>query len=136
MLHIQSHSFPIDSSLLFTSSLHRIDFLVLLQDIRQRPHRRNTKRVNLLMTLGVVLLYMLKLRRTTKRLFVPIQLPQPLVQSWVPGPDVTDVALEMLHVYDVEADDGRVQSDVCLRDVLPIVVRSRRGRKMLLRAIE
>ena len=88
------------------------------------------------MTLGVVFLYMLKLRRPTKRLFVPIQLPQPLVQSRVPGPDVADVALEMLHVYNVEADDGRVQSNVCLCDVFPIVVRSRRGCKVLLRTIQ
>src|SRR3954451_8449702 len=135
MLHIQSHSFPLAHPRYSLRSLHRVDFLVLLQDIRQRPHRRNAKGIDLLMTLGVMFLYMLKLRCTTKRLFVPIQLPQPLVQSRVPGPDVADVALEVPHVYDVEADDGRVQSDVCLCDVLPIVVWSRRGCKMLLRAI-
>lgn len=64
----------------------------------------------------------LKLGRVAKGGIVPVQLPEPLVQRWVSGPDVAQVALEVLHVHDVEADDGRVQSDVGLRDVLAEVV--------------
>jgi len=72
-----------------------------------------------------MLLNMFELRRLgSKRRHIPIQFPHPPVQIRVPRPDVADIALEVLDVDGVEADDGRVQTDVGLRDVRPVVVRS------------
>ena len=72
--------------------------------------------INLSVTFRIMLLDMLKLGRAPERLDIPIQIPQPLVQRRVPGANVPDVALEMLHVHGVEADDGRVQADVGFGD--------------------
>lgn len=75
------------------------------------------------MTLRIMLLNMFELRRLgPKRRHVPIQLPHPPVQIRVPRPDIADIALEVLDVDGVEADDSRVQADVGLRDVGPVVV--------------
>ncbi len=74
-------------------------------------------RINLLMTLSIVFLDMFELRRLPKSGHIPVQMPQPLVQRRKPGSDVTDVAFEMLDVDGVEADDGRVEADVCFGDV-------------------
>lgn len=38
----------------------------------------------------------------------PVQRPHPLVQRRIPAADVPDVALEVLHVDGVEADEGHV----------------------------
>lgn len=71
------------------------------------------------MTLGIMLLNMFKLRRLfTKRLGkVPVQVPHPLVQGRVARANVADVALEVLHVDRVEADNRRVEADVGFGDV-------------------
>ena len=74
------------------------------------------------MTLSVMLLNMFKLRRLIERRHIPIQFPQPFMQRRVPGPDVPDVALEMLHVHGIEAHDGGVQSDVGFGDVGPEII--------------
>jgi len=79
-------------------------------------------RINLPMTLGIMLLDMLKLRRVPKCRHVPIQVPQPLVQIGVPAADIADVAFEMLDVDWVEADDGGVESDVGFGDGGAVVV--------------
>lgn len=88
------------------------------------------------MTPGVMPLDMLKLRRAPKRTLVPIQLPHPLVQRRVPGPNVANVALEMLHVHGVEADDGGVETDVCFGDVFAVVVRARGRGEVTFGAVE
>lgn len=74
-------------------------------------------RIDLLMALRIMLLNMLKLRRLPKRRDIPIQIPHPIVDLWVPAPDIPDVTLEMLHVYGIEADDSRVEPDVRFRDL-------------------
>ena len=79
-------------------------------------------RVNLLMALRVVFLDMFELCCLSKSRDVPIQMPQPFVQSGIAGADVADVAFEMLHVHGVEADDGRVETDVCFGDLRAEVV--------------
>lgn len=104
---------------------HGRHLLVWLQDVRQRPHRRDAELVDLLVTLGVVALDVDEVGgRLAERLrMVPVEIPHPRVQMGVARPDVPDVALEVLHVHDVEADDGRVQADVCFRDGAAVVVR-------------
>ena len=66
-----------------------------------------------LMTPSVMSLDMFKLRRLPKRRDIPVQVPQPLMQRRVSASDIPDIALEMLDVYWIEADDGRVEADVC-----------------------
>ena len=69
------------------------------------------------MTLRIMFLNMFELRRFPKRRHIPIQMPQPFMQRWVSGADVADVAFEMLDVDGVEADDGRVETDVGFGDL-------------------
>ena len=65
------------------------------------------------MTLRVVLLDMFKLGRLPKRGYLPVQMPDPLVQVRIPRANVPDVALEMLDVDGIEAHNGRVETYVC-----------------------
>lgn len=76
------------------------------------------------MRLRVVLLDVLELRRVAERVLVPVQLAHPAVQVRVPGADVAQVALEVLHVHGIEAHDGRVQPDVGLGQAGAEVVRT------------
>ena len=75
------------------------------------------------MTLCVVILDMLKLRRLLERRYVPVQLPEPLMQCRITRSDIADVALEVLHVDRVEANDGSVEANVCFGDVGTKIVR-------------
>lgn len=79
------------------------------------------------MTLGIMLPDMLELRRLPKRRDVPVEMPQPAMNSRIPRPNVTNIRLEVLHVYGVEADDGREQPDVDLCDIFAEVIGRRRG---------
>lgn len=74
------------------------------------------------MALCIVLLDVLKLRRILESRHIPVEVPQPFVQRRVPRADIADVALEMLHIDRVEADDGSVESHIRLRDVLAEIV--------------
>ena len=67
---------------------------------------------------------MLKLRCVLERWHVPVQLPEPLMQRRITRSDITDIALEMLHVDGVEANDGSVEANVCFGDVGTKVVGS------------
>ena len=69
------------------------------------------------MRFSIMFLDMLKLRRLSKSGNVPIQLPQPLVDSRISRTDVANVAFEMLDVDGVEADDCRVESYIGFGDV-------------------
>lgn len=80
--------------------------------------------VYLLVTLRVMIFDMLKLRRVFEGGNVPVQLPQPLMQRRITRSDVTNVALEMLHIDGVEANDGSVETNVRFGDVGTEVVRS------------
>lgn len=88
------------------------------------------------MTPRVMSLDMLKLRRAPKCLVVPIQHLQPLVEGRVTRPDVADIALEMLHIDNVEAYDRREEPDIGLGDIFAVIERSRPSCKMRLRAVE
>lgn len=111
---IQQYSFHENLSLL--PSLHSSNLLSQGQNIRHRPNRRNTKRINLLVATGIMSLDMLELRRLAERGHVPVQLAHPGVQTRIARADITDITLEVLHVDGVEADNGREQPDVGLGD--------------------
>ena len=107
-------SFPF----LLQRSLDTRHLIVFLENVGQRPNRRNRKWIDLPMTLGVVIPDVLELRRLAERLgIIPIQMPHPLMQVGVAAADVANVALEVLHVDWVEADDCRKQADICFCDV-------------------
>ena len=65
---------------------------------------------------------MLKLRRLSKRRNIPIKLPNPFMYCRVSGADVTEIALEMLDVDNVESDNGSVETNVCFCDVVAEVI--------------
>ena len=69
------------------------------------------------MTLCVVILDVFKLRRLLERRYIPVQLPQPLMQRRITRSDIADVALEMLHIDGVEANDGSIEANVRFGDV-------------------
>lgn len=79
------------------------------------------------MTLGIMLPDMFELRRLSKRRDVPVQMPQPAMNSWISRPNITNIRLKVLHIYGVEADDGREQPDVYLCDIFAEVIGCRRG---------
>lgn len=68
------------------------------------------------MTRRVVLLDVLKLRRVVESRHVPVQLPNPFVQRWIARSDLAEVALEVLVVYCIEANDGGVETDIGFGD--------------------
>lgn len=84
----------------------RRNLLLQRQDVRQRADGRDGEGVDLGVAPRVVPLDVLKLRRLLERRLVPVQVAHPPVQRRVPGADVADVALEVLHVDGVEADEG------------------------------
>lgn len=79
---------------------------------------------------------MLKLRCVLERRHVPVELPQPLVQRRITRSDVTNVALEMLHIDGIEANDGGVEANVCFGDVGTKVVGSSVFSKVSFGAVE
>jgi hypothetical protein len=88
------------------------------------------------MRLRVVLLNVLKFSRLTERRDVPVQVPQPFVKVRVTTPDVTNVALEVLHIDGVEADDSCEETNICFSYLLAVVVGIGVLRKVLFGAIE
>ena len=80
------------------------------------------KWINLSVTPRVMSLDMLKLRRTAKSLYIPIQFPQPFMQMRVAGADIADIALEVLHVHSIKADYRCVQAYVCFGDRVTKVI--------------
>lgn len=68
------------------------------------------------MTLRIMFLYMLKLRRILESRYIPIQMPQPLMQIRVPRANVADISSEVLDVNGVETDDCGVEADICFGD--------------------
>ena len=84
----------------------------------------------------IMLFDMLKLRRVLERRYVPVQFSQPLMQSRITRSDITDVALEMLHIDGVEANDGCVEANVCFGDVGTEIVGSSVFGKVSFGAVE
>lgn len=79
-------------------------------------------RIDLMMTLRIMILDMRELSRILKSRHVPVQIPDPLVDGGVAAADVADVCLEVLNVDRVEADDGGVEADVGFGDAVAVVV--------------
>lgn len=95
--------------------LHTQHFLILSQNIRHRPDRRNSKLINLPMTLRIMILNMFELRRILESRDIPIQMPEPLMQVRVPRTNISDIGFEVLDVDRVKADDSCVKPDVSFR---------------------
>ena len=67
-----------------------------------------------------------ELRCLAEGRILPITVSQPLVDVWIPAPDIPDVALEVLHIDSIEPDDSRKQSHIRLSHSVTVVVRPRR----------
>lgn len=80
--------------------------LVQRQNIGQRSNGRYREGVDLRVALGVMILDVQEVGRVLEGRVVPVQVAHPLVGGRVPGADVPDVALEVLDVDGVEADNG------------------------------
>lgn len=68
------------------------------------------------MTLCIMEPDVFELRRVPESRNIPIQIPQPGMNSRKPGSDITEITLEVLDVDGVEANNSREESDVCFRD--------------------
>lgn len=88
------------------------NLLVQRQDVRERSKRRDGERVDLRVAPRVVPLDVVELRRLPKGRVVPVQVAHPAVDGRVSRANVADVALEVLHVDGVEADDCDEAKDV------------------------
>lgn len=74
------------------------------------------------MTLGIVLFDVTKLGRLPKggmHFFIPVEPSKPIVEYGISVSKHTQIAFEMLHVYDVEADQGAVDANVDFGEVVP-----------------
>lgn len=80
--------------------------------MRPRPHRRNRGRIDKRHMLRVILLDMPEICRILELRVIVIQVLHPVVQDRVIVADGAEVALEVLHVDGVEADEGGVGADV------------------------
>lgn len=115
------------------------DLLIFLHDIRDRPsghntltdrehiskyspldlsvahddHRSTYERIYIRVARHVMLLDMLKFRRVLECRHIPVQISEPAVDGRISATDVANVALEVLDVDCVEADDGHEEADVC-----------------------
>ena len=78
--------------------------------------------VYLLVALCIMILDMLKLSRLLERRYVPVQLPQPLMQRRITRSNITDVALKMLHIDWIEANDGGIEANICFSEVSTEIV--------------
>lgn len=113
--------------------------LVLGKDIGNRPKGSDTVWVNLLMALSVMELNVLELSSVVESRNIPVELADPAVNGREAGADITQIALEVLHVDRVEADDSSEQSDISLGDLIAEEVGLRGGlllRKMSLNLVE
>ena len=81
-------------------------------------------------------LNMRKLSRLSKSRIAPVTMSYPLVQVRVATANIPDVAFEVLYINRIEADDCRVETHICLGNVLAIVVRTRRLGKLSFCAVE
>lgn len=134
--------------------LYSRHLLVQWQNIRHRAHRRDGEWVDLAVTLGVVLLDVSEFSRAAEGLVVPVKIAQPpgrqsqydyivvslriilLVEVGVAAADVPDVALEVLHVNGIEADDCGEEADVLLCEAVAEVERTAGLDEVCLRTIQ
>ena len=111
--HIMIIELQLHSSGLCLRALH---LLIVRQNMGQWPHRCNTKRINLHITCVILRLNVLQQRRVLKCWYIPIQMPNPVMDCGKSRADVLDVALEELDVDGVETNDGVIEADVGFRE--------------------
>jgi len=68
------------------------------------------------MTPGIMSLDVFELRRLSESRYIPIQVPQPFMQRWIPAPYIPDIAFEVLNIDGIEAYNSCVQANVGLGD--------------------
>src|SRR3954468_8184421 len=94
------------------------------------------RRIDIVMTLRVVLLDMLEIRRLLERLDIPIQVFEVVVQKRVIVPDGAKIALKMLHVDCVEPDQCRIRADVDFGELCTENIRAAAVSEQLLKFVE
>jgi hypothetical protein len=72
-----------DTSTSFQHRPHTTHLILLLQDIRQRPNRRDLELVDLAMALGVVILDVFELCGGAESRVVPVQVAEPFVEGGI-----------------------------------------------------
>jgi hypothetical protein len=87
------------------------------QNVGQRSDRRDLVLVDLPVALCIMILDVLKFCRILECRVVPVQMPHPLVKVGIPRSDVSDVALEVLHVDGIKTHDCSVEANVGFRDL-------------------
>jgi hypothetical protein len=100
------------------------DLLVRLEDVRDWSSRHNPQWVQHEMAGHVMFLDVLELCRLLEGRDVPVQIPQPAMDSGIAAADIADVAFEVLDIHRIEAGDGHVQAYVRFGDVGAEVVRA------------
>ena len=79
---------------------------------------------------------MLKLSCFLERGYVPVQLSQPLMQCRITRSDITNIALEMLHINWIEANDSSIKANVRFSDIGTKIVWSSMFSEMSFGAVE
>ena len=92
--------------------------------MRPRPPGRDSLGIHIVVTLAIVLLDMFKVGRVPVLRMPPVHALEPIVQHGILATNHAEVALEVLHVDGVEADQRAVHAHVQLRHVLAEDVRA------------
>lgn len=72
----------------------------------------------------VMLLDMLKFRGIPESRNIPVQMSHPLMQIGISTPDILDIALEVLYIDGVEANNGWVKPNIDFRKFLTEDIRA------------
>ncbi len=88
------------------------------------------------MALSVMVLDMRELGCILECWDIPVKMSKPFMDVWVARSDISDVGLEMLYINNIKSHNGCVQPDIRLRNLLSIVKRPFRLRKMPLDSIK
>lgn len=102
---IPSRKLTTKRGLLHLSHPCRRNVVIQWQNMRQRPNRSDGQGVDLSVASRVVPSNVVKLRCRPERGLIPVQIAHPSVDSRVSRPDVANVALEVLNVDRIEADE-------------------------------
>lgn len=74
--------------------------------------------------LSIMLFDVLKVGRILERRNIPVQMLQPLVDIRVIISDSTNIALKMLNINRIKANNGRIKSDIGFGKPVPEEVRA------------
>lgn len=123
-----SHKFLLILHDLLHANTTRLQFapitLISLFNMWPWPNRRDSFRIDIIMTLRIVLLDVPEIRRVLILVVVPVQILEPVVQYRILPADHAEVAFEMLHVDRVEADQSCICPDVNFSHLLSEDVRA------------